>query len=111
MDHQKAEQLLASERRRLEELLNRSANLGLVEREGASEQGDMTDSAEPLTSEEENDAVEESLRARLAAVERAEARLAKGTYGFSVQSGAPIPDERLEADPAAELTVDELEAN
>lgn len=111
MDQHKAAQLLASERRRLEELLASSANLGLVERDGANEQGDMADSAEPLTSEEENDAIEEGLRARLAAVERAQARLAAGTYGFSLQSGVPIPDERLEADPAAELTVDELEAS
>ena len=34
-------------------------------------------------------------------------RLADGTYGRSVRSGDPIPDERLEADPAAELTVEE----
>ena len=46
-------------------------------------------------------------RARLAALERAEARLAAGIYGRSVRSGRPIPDERLEADPLAELTVDE----
>jgi DnaK suppressor protein len=31
-----------------------------------------------------------------------------GTYGRSIRSGREIPDERLEADPAAELTVDEL---
>jgi hypothetical protein len=36
-----------------------------------------------------------------------EARLAAGTYGASVLSGRPIPDERLEAFPLAELTVDE----
>ena len=34
-------------------------------------------------------------------------RLAAGTYGLSIRSGEPIPDERLEADPAAELTVEE----
>jgi len=33
--------------------------------------------------------------------------LADGTFGRSVRSGAPIPDDRLEADPAAELTVEE----
>jgi DnaK suppressor protein len=38
-------------------------------------------------------------RARLQALERAEARLAAGTYGRSVRSGQPIPDERLQADP------------
>jgi DnaK suppressor protein len=33
-----------------------------------------------------------------------------GTYGRSVRSGEPIPDERLEADPAAELTISEARA-
>jgi DnaK suppressor protein len=33
--------------------------------------------------------------------------LAAGSYGISVRSGAPIPDERLEADPTTELTVEE----
>jgi DnaK suppressor protein len=28
-----------------------------------------------------------------------------------VRSGTPIPDERLEADPAAELTVEEVETD
>jgi RNA polymerase-binding transcription factor DksA len=40
-------------------------------------------------------------------VVRAEARLAKGTFGLSVESGARIPDERLEAEPLAERTVEE----
>jgi DnaK suppressor protein len=47
------------------------------------------------------------LRERLAAVERAEARIAAGTFGRSVDSGAAIPDARLEADPLAERTVEE----
>ena len=50
----------------------------------------------------------EVLRERLATIQRAEQRLLDGTYGRSVRSGQPIPDDRLEADPAAELTVDEL---
>jgi DnaK suppressor protein len=41
-------------------------------------------------------------------IERAQKRLEAGTYGLSVRSGRPIPDERLEADPAAELTVEEV---
>ena len=45
----------------------------------------------------------------LAAVERAEARLAAGTYGLSIESGKPIPDQRLEALPTAERTVEEQE--
>jgi hypothetical protein len=40
-------------------------------------------------------------------LQRAEARLAAGSYGRSVRSGRPIGDERLEADPLAELTVQE----
>jgi DnaK suppressor protein len=47
---------------------------------------------------------------QLAAVERAEARLAAGTYGLSVESGEAIPDERLEVSPTAELTVEEERA-
>ena len=52
-------------------------------------------------------AVAESLRNELAAVVRAEARIADGTYGISVESGERIPDERLEAEPLAERTVQE----
>ena len=47
---------------------------------------------------------------RLDAIERALHRLDDGTYGRSVRSGDPIPDERLEADPAAELTIEEARA-
>jgi DnaK suppressor protein len=67
----------------------------------------MADPAEPLTSAEGEDAVAASLRDKLEAIGRAERRLADGTYGRSVASGRPIPDERLEADPAAELTLEE----
>ena len=49
----------------------------------------------------------QDLKDRLAALERAEERLADGTYGLSVSSGEPIPDGRLEVNPTAELTVDE----
>jgi hypothetical protein len=55
-------------------------------------------------------AVEELLRARWAALERAKARLAAGSYGRSVASGQVIPDERLKADPLAELTAQEAAA-
>jgi len=49
----------------------------------------------------------ESLREELAAVERAEQRLANGTYGKSVESGEAIPDGRLQSVPWAERTADE----
>lgn len=107
MDDQKARELLHSERLSLQELLHQTTADRLAERAGANEHGDMSDSAEPLTAEQEEDAISAGLRDRLEAIKRAEQRLSDGTYGRSVRSGRPIPDDRLEADPAAELTVDE----
>ncbi len=69
----------------------------------------MSDSSELLVSEGTDDAVAKALTKRLAAIGRAEQRLAGGTYGRSIASGELIPDERLEADPAAELTVEEAQ--
>ena len=80
---------------------------GQDDRAAANEPGDLADPAERLTAEEADDAVATSLRTRLAALDRAERRIADGTFGLSVRSGLPIPDARLEADPAAELTVEE----
>ena len=58
--------------------------------------------------EEERDAgLAETLREELVAIERAEERLMQGTYGLSVETGEPIPDDRLEAVPWAERTVEE----
>ena len=58
-----------------------------------------------------DDSTADTLRDRLAAIDRALKRLDDGTYGRSVRSGVPIPDERLEADPAAELTIEEARAS
>lgn len=107
MDYSRANELLQSEFQRVHELLAHASADATAERSGANEQGDMNDSAEPLIAEQEGEAVAASLRERLAAIERAQQRLLAKTYGFSVRSGQLIPDERLEADPAAELTVDE----
>jgi DnaK suppressor protein len=107
MEPSKATELLGQERRRIERLLADMAGRGEADRSAANQSGDMFDSAEPLTDEGTDDAVSAQLEGRLAAVDRAEKRLAAGTYGFSVRSGLPIPDDRLEADPAAELTLDE----
>jgi DnaK suppressor protein len=110
VETQRAQQLLQDELRRLRELLVQAGDDGQDERFGANEQGDMSDSAEPLVAEQEEVAIAAGLRERLAAIERAQQRLIDGTYGLSVRSGEPIPDERLEADPAAELTVDEAQS-
>ncbi len=102
MDSDRARQLLVAERTRIEE-----AVAGLEESEAnRDEPGD--EGSENLYQAEFDAGRAEDLAKELAAVERAEARLAAGTYGLSVESGEPIPDERLEAFPTAEHTVEEL---
>ncbi len=107
MDHDRARVLLQDERARVERLLRETAGAGRDDRAEANAPGDLTDPAERLTAEEADDAIAAGLRERLAAVDRAERRIGDGTFGFSVRSGLPISDDRLEADPAAELTVEE----
>ncbi|HWD09466.1 MAG TPA: TraR/DksA family transcriptional regulator [Actinomycetota bacterium] len=107
MDEQRARTLLQAERAKVEQLLGQRVAASELDLATAKETGDWGDRADPLTDEQVDEALVERLQARLAAIERAEKRLEEGTYGRSVQSGDPIPDERLEADPAAELTVDE----
>jgi DnaK suppressor protein len=107
MEDAKARELLQAERARVERLLKDMDQAGAADREAANEPGDMFDSAEPLTTEGTDASVKGELEERLAAVDRAEQRMEAGTYGLSVRSGQPIPDDRLEADPTAELTVEE----
>jgi len=109
MDNDRAELLLSTERSRVEDLLAAVKGDSQSDRTAASQQGDMSDSSEVLVSEGTDDAVANALTRRLAAIERAKQRLAAGTYGRSIASGELIPDERLEADPAAELTVNEAQ--
>ena len=112
MDQDRARALLTAERDELRGLLEGAEEAGHEDREAEldSEAGDIADAALPLTEQGQDDAIAESLRSRLEAIERALHRLDDGTYGRSVRSGTPIPDERLEADPAAELTVEEARA-
>jgi DnaK suppressor protein len=107
MDADRARELLAAERRRIERGL-----AGLARDEGAPEDEDLDegDQATDLYQDELDESRENDLREQLAALDRAEDRLVAGTYGLSVESGLPIPDERLEARPTAELTVDEERA-
>jgi DnaK suppressor protein len=107
VDNERARALLSAERSRVEHLLDAVSSDSQSDRSAANQHGDMSDSSELLVSEGTDDAVANSLIRRLAAIERAEQRLEAGTYGHSILSGEIIPDERLVADPAAELTVDE----
>jgi DnaK suppressor protein len=104
MDPDRARELLRGERTRVERALGHAAH------EDDAEPGDDQDPgnlASDLYQDELNESLRDDFQAQLEAVERAEARLAAGTYGLSVRSGEPIPDERLEVRPTAELTVDE----
>jgi len=107
MDTARAKELLASERARIERALSR---LGRQESGELSDDSDPADRATDLYQDELDEGLSNDLRDELAAVERAEARLANGTYGVSVESGKPIPDDRLEARPTAELTIEEEQA-
>jgi RNA polymerase-binding transcription factor len=111
VDPDEARTLLQDERRRVEELLDATVRSAEDDREAANDQGDLADPAQGLNTEQVDDAIADSLRDRLAAIERAEQRLSDGSYGRSVRSGDPIPDERLRADPAAELTVEEAQTS
>jgi DnaK suppressor protein len=107
MDEDRAQILLKEERTRIAALLREAAAASAADRAAANEPGDMSDPAESLTSEGTDDAVVTELSERLEAIARAEERLSAGTFGRSTRSGALIPDDRLEADPAVELTVEE----
>jgi RNA polymerase-binding transcription factor len=107
MKDERARALLQEERQRLKGLILDRSIEAESDRAASRDTGDIADAAEPLTAEGVDDALVSDLRARLDAIGRAEKRLDDSTYGLSVRSGRPIPDERLEADPAAELTVEE----
>jgi DnaK suppressor protein len=104
VDPDRAHELLAAERARIERALAGRAHADTGEE---SDDLDPSNLAAELAQEELDEGLADDLRAELAAVEQAEARLAAGTYGLSVESGKPIPDERLEALPTAERTVEE----
>ncbi|HEY2182744.1 MAG TPA: hypothetical protein VGH18_01105 [Gaiellaceae bacterium] len=107
MDPEHARELLKAERARIERGLAQAAHEDDGEEVDVADPGNL---ASDLYQDEFDEGLRDDLGAQLAAVERAEARLAAGTYGRSVQSGEPIPDERLEVVPTAELTVDEERA-
>jgi DnaK suppressor protein len=105
MDSDRARQLLARERTRIEQAIAALEREGPLEASDRKEPGD--EDSQDLYQDEFNEGRAEDLHNELAALKRAEARLEAGTYGLSVDSGEPIPDGRLEALPLAERTVEE----
>jgi DnaK suppressor protein len=107
VDPEHARELLKAERNRIERSLRTHAHEDDAEEADDQDPGNL---GADLYQDELDEGLRDDLQAQLAAVERAEARLAAGTYGLSVDSGQPIPDERLEVYPTAELTVEEEQA-
>jgi DnaK suppressor protein len=105
MDPERARELLRAEREQVERELASLRREGPQESDERVEPGEQN--SEALYQDEFDAGRIEDLKARLAAVERAEARLEAGTYGISLKSGKPIPDQRLEVQPTAEVTVEE----
>jgi len=105
MDSERARQLLAAERTKLEQEIAALERDTPEESDERREPGDFN--SEGLYQDELDAGRAQNLKDRFAALERAEARLAEGTFGLSVRSGEPIPDGRLEVNPTAELTVAE----
>jgi len=107
VDDRRARELVVAERASVEAALREltgEVHAGAVlERQQTGE----SDAGSAVATEMVEEALVAELRDDLAAVLRAEARLAAGTYGRSVESGVAIPDERLEAQPLAERTVEE----
>jgi DnaK suppressor protein len=107
MDENQARELLGRERRRIEE------ELGRLRRAPDEELSHLdqhpADEGTELFEEERDEGLAERLQEELAAIERAERRLEEGTYGISVETGTPIPDQRLELIPWAERTTEEQE--
>lgn len=105
MDATRARELLDRERERIERALGDFS----PEATGDDDPDpfDSADVAPDLLDAEIGEGFTERLQEELAAVERAEKRLAEGTFGLSIESGEPIPDARLEAIPWAERTAEE----
>jgi DnaK suppressor protein len=102
VEEERARDRLAEERARIEREL---AAIG--PQEAGEEPEDTGDQADDLDQAGKDEAIREQLNRTLEAIQKAEERLDDGTYGKSVISGEPIPDERLEALPWADRLVEE----
>jgi DnaK suppressor protein len=106
VDSERARELLARERKRIEqELVSLRSDRGDGELSNVDQH--TADAGTELFEVERDRSMIERLENELAAIERAERRVEEGTYGLSVESGEPIPDGRLEAVPWAERTAKE----
>lgn len=111
MDETRARMLLKAERDRLVELRrSKRSELEQPLSDSTSELSSFDQHPGDLASETAERETSLSLLghvdAQLQEVDDAFARLEAGRYGICEGTGEPIPDERLEADPAARYTVE-----
>src|SRR4026209_325102 len=97
MDPDRPRELLSAERDRIERAL---VDLRHQDTGEEADEEDPANLASELYQDEFDEGLADDLREQLAAVERAEARLADGTYGISIESGKPIHEERVDPPPA-----------
>jgi len=109
IDESRARELLKRQRERIESSLADQERVRRSELDDIDTETNLVDDGGLIEEEEVDDALRAQLRGELEALERAERRLEEGSYGFSVESGDPIPAERLEAVPWAERTQEEQE--
>jgi DnaK suppressor protein len=108
MNETRARELVGAERARIESML--AGVTGEIQAGGSlqsQQKGEYADAGSTVQAETVALTLEADLRRQLVEVARAEQRIDMGTYGRSVESGAPIPDARLEVEPLAERTVEE----
>ncbi len=111
MNDERARELVAAEKVRIQVALRDLTSDIRAEGPLARQQtGEAMELGTDLETEDVEMAIARNLRTQLEAVGRAEARILAGTYGRSIQSGAAISDERLEAEPLAERTIEEQRA-
>ncbi|MDQ3953789.1 MAG: TraR/DksA C4-type zinc finger protein [Actinomycetota bacterium] len=111
MDDDNARRLLTEERSRLEGLRNRVDDVGdETQQEGVSELSTVdqhpADAGSETLERTKELSVQGDVDGRLEDVRRALEKLDAGTYGVCETCGRPIPDERLEAVPAARYCVE-----
>jgi len=110
-----SKEFIAAQRSRLEaleqELLGSEEGTIARERQRQEERGqeaeEREDDAQTIEQYVANQALRNVNGKRIRDVQRALKKIEEGTYGFSDESGEPIPVARLEAVPEAILTVEE----
>jgi DnaK suppressor protein len=111
VEESKARELLLKERSEVAGLLEGAQSAAEADLRHDDGPGDFGDAGQELEAQAGDAQVADRLQERLDAIDRALGRIEAGSYGKSTLSGQPIPDERLQADPAAELTIEEASSS